>query len=51
MTRYPYLVVGCGMAAHAAAHAIREVDPRGAIAILGAEPTGPYRRPPLSKGR
>lgn len=50
MIQYPYVVVGCGMAAHAAVHAIRAIDPGGPVAVLGAEPTGPYRRPPLSKG-
>jgi NADPH-dependent 2,4-dienoyl-CoA reductase/sulfur reductase-like enzyme len=47
---YPYLIVGGGMAAAAAAKALREVDPDGAVAILSAEQHPPYDRPPLSKG-
>ena len=50
MARYDYLIVGGGMTADAAAHGIREEDPRGSIAIVGAEPHAPYNRPPLSKG-
>lgn len=50
MVRYPYLIVGGGMTAHAAAVAIRSRDRDGAIAIIGAEPHPPYKRPPLSKG-
>jgi 3-phenylpropionate/trans-cinnamate dioxygenase ferredoxin reductase component len=45
-----YLVVGGGMTGHAAAMAIRQADPEGAIAILSAEPERPYARPPLTKG-
>ncbi len=37
------------MTAHAAARAIREVDPTGRIAMLSAESHRPYARPPLSK--
>jgi 3-phenylpropionate/trans-cinnamate dioxygenase ferredoxin reductase component len=46
---YTYLIVGGGMAADAAARGIREVDPDGAIGLIGAEPDPPYKRPPLSK--
>jgi 3-phenylpropionate/trans-cinnamate dioxygenase ferredoxin reductase subunit len=46
---YTYLIVGGGMAADAAARGIREVDPHGAIGLIGAEPDPPYKRPPLSK--
>ena len=46
---YTYLIVGGGMAAHAAARGIRDVDPHGAIGLIGAEPDPPYKRPPLSK--
>jgi 3-phenylpropionate/trans-cinnamate dioxygenase ferredoxin reductase component len=46
---YTYLIVGGGMTADAAAHGIRETDPRGSIALVGAEPHPPYNRPPLSK--
>ena len=49
MTRSPYLIVGGGMTAHAAARAIRELDPEAPIALLSAEPHPPYARPPLSK--
>ncbi len=45
-----YLIVGGGMAGHAAAAAIREADPEGTLALLGEEPDRPYARPPLSKG-
>src|SRR5260370_813675 len=40
---------GGGRPADAAAHAVREVDPTGSIALIGAEPHPPYNRPPLSK--
>jgi NADPH-dependent 2,4-dienoyl-CoA reductase/sulfur reductase-like enzyme len=46
---YTYLIVGGGMAADAAAHGIREVDPDGTIGLLSSEPDPPYKRPPLSK--
>jgi len=47
---YPYLIIGGGMAAHAAALAIRGADKSGLIGMISAEATGPYKRPPLSKG-
>ncbi len=50
MYETPYLVVGGGMTGHAAAAAIREMDPDAAITLVGAEPDLPYARPPLSKG-
>jgi NADPH-dependent 2,4-dienoyl-CoA reductase/sulfur reductase-like enzyme len=50
MTHYQYLIIGGGMTAHAAARGIRDVDARGTIGIIGAEPVPPYKRPPLSKG-
>lgn len=37
------------MTAAAAAHALREIDPGGAIGLIAAEPHPPYARPPLSK--
>jgi 3-phenylpropionate/trans-cinnamate dioxygenase ferredoxin reductase component len=49
MHRYKYLLVGGGIAADAAARAIREVDPDAAIGLIGDEPHPPYDRPPLSK--
>jgi NADPH-dependent 2,4-dienoyl-CoA reductase/sulfur reductase-like enzyme len=49
MRRTQHLIVGGGMAGHAAAAAIREVDREAAIALVGEEPDPPYARPPLSK--
>src|SRR5512146_628298 len=45
-----YLIVGGGMTGHAAAAAVRELDPDGTVALIGEEPDRPYARPPLSKG-
>jgi 3-phenylpropionate/trans-cinnamate dioxygenase ferredoxin reductase component len=50
MPHYPYLIIGGGMTAAAAAHGIREVDPTGAIGVIGLDPHPPYQRPLLSKG-
>ena len=50
MPDYHYLIVGGGMAADAAARAIREVDRDRDIGVLSEEPDAPYGRPPLSKG-
>src|SRR3954471_11002392 len=44
-----YLLVGGGLAGSAAAQAIRKLDPRGELMIVGAERIRPYHRPPLSK--
>src|SRR5262249_18938011 len=44
-----YLLVGGGLAASSAAQAIRKLDPRGELVIVGSERIGPYHRPPLSK--
>lgn len=49
MTYYPYLIVGGGLAGHAAAFAIRELDPDSPIGMLAQEQHRPYSRPPLSK--
>lgn len=46
---FDHLIVGAGMAGEAAAEAIRGVDDKATIGILGAEPHPPYDRPPLSK--
>jgi len=46
---YPYLIVGGGMTADAAARAIREADPKAPIGLISAEAHPPYNRPPLSK--
>ncbi|MBI3969022.1 MAG: FAD-dependent oxidoreductase [Chloroflexi bacterium] len=50
MPHYRYLIIGGGMAADAAVHGIRGVDPDGSIGLIGEEIDPPYRRPPLSKG-
>jgi NADPH-dependent 2,4-dienoyl-CoA reductase/sulfur reductase-like enzyme len=49
MAHYPYLIIGGGMTAAAAIKGIREVDPDGAIGLIGREEHRPYQRPPLSK--
>ena len=49
MPHYPYLIIGGGMTAAAAIRGIREVDPTGAIGLIGREHHRPYQRPPLSK--
>src|SRR6185312_5206068 len=46
---HDYLIVGAGMAADAAAKAIREVDAAADVGIVGDETSAPYQRPPLSK--
>lgn len=46
---YPYLVVGAGVTADAAARAVHEADPDAAIAVIGDEPDDPISRPALSK--
>lgn len=46
---YDYAIVGGGMAADAAARAIRKQDPDGSIVILGDDLDGTYERPPLTK--
>ncbi len=46
---FDHLIVGAGVAAAAAAKAIRERDPSASIGIVGREPDGPYYRPNLSK--
>jgi NADPH-dependent 2,4-dienoyl-CoA reductase/sulfur reductase-like enzyme len=48
--RHDYLIIGGGMTADAAAHAIRAVDPAGSIGLISADSHAPYARPPLSKG-
>jgi 3-phenylpropionate/trans-cinnamate dioxygenase ferredoxin reductase component len=50
MPHYPYLIIGGGMTAAAAIHGIREVDPTGAIGVIGLDRHPPYQRPLLSKG-
>ena len=46
---HDYLIVGAGMAADAAAKAIREADAAADIGMVGDETAPPYQRPPLSK--
>lgn len=43
------VIVGAGLAGSRAAEAIREYGHDGPVLMLGAEPWGPYQRPPLSK--
>lgn len=50
MAHFPFLIVGGGMTADAAAGAIRKHRPGAAIAIVGTETHSPYDRPPLTKG-
>jgi NADPH-dependent 2,4-dienoyl-CoA reductase/sulfur reductase-like enzyme len=49
METYEYVIVGGGMAGHAAAAAIRELDPTRPILLFSRERHPPYARPPLSK--
>ena len=46
---FDHLIIGAGMTADAAAHAIHEADPGASIGVIGAEKHPPYNRPPLSK--
>jgi len=50
MTHFKYLIIGAGMTADAAVQGIRELDPKGSIALIGDDRDPPYERPPLSKG-
>ncbi len=49
MTKYPFLIIGGGMTAAAAADGIREAGATGGIGLISAELDAPYDRPPLSK--
>ncbi len=49
MPHYPYLIIGSGMAGHAAMQGIREIDSVNPIGVIGQEAHKPYKRPPLSK--
>jgi NADPH-dependent 2,4-dienoyl-CoA reductase/sulfur reductase-like enzyme len=49
VAEHRYLIVGGGMTAAAACRGIREHDADGSVAVVGAEPFPPYKRPPLSK--
>ena len=46
---YKCVLVGGGLASGSAAEAIRKIDPRGSILLVGQEVNQPYHRPPLSK--
>jgi 3-phenylpropionate/trans-cinnamate dioxygenase ferredoxin reductase component len=50
MIRRDYLIVGAGAAGIAAAEAIRSIDKRGSILLVGAEPHPGVRRPELLRG-
>ena len=50
MAKFKYLIIGAGMTADSAVRGIREVDPKGSIALIGDDHDPPYDRPPLSKG-
>ena len=50
MVHYTYLVIGGGIAADSAVHAIREIDQDSSIGLISKENHSPYDRPPLSKG-
>ena len=44
-----YVILGASLAGGTAADTLRKEGFDGAIALVGAEPDGPYERPPLSK--
>jgi NADPH-dependent 2,4-dienoyl-CoA reductase/sulfur reductase-like enzyme len=51
MKTFPVVILGGGMAAgYAAKEFVAQGGAKGDLAIVGAEPTLPYERPPLSKG-
>lgn len=49
MDRYPYVIVGGGLAGGRACEGIRRIDADGPVLLIAAEPHRPYQRPPLSK--
>lgn len=49
MDRYPYVIIGGGLAGGRACEGIRRIDPDGPVMLITAEPHRPYQRPPLSK--
>lgn len=49
MDRYPYVIIGGGLAGGKACEGIRRTDPDGPVLLITAEPHRPYQRPPLSK--
>ncbi len=44
-----HIIVGAGLAGAKAAQALRKEGHEGPITLIGAEPSAPYNRPPLSK--
>ena len=44
------VILGAGHTGGRAAHALREAGWNGPVTLIGAEPSLPYERPPLSKG-
>jgi 3-phenylpropionate/trans-cinnamate dioxygenase ferredoxin reductase subunit len=49
-TKAPLVIIGASLGGVSAAGALRDNGYQGRIILLGAEPTLPYDRPPLSKG-
>jgi len=47
--KFPYIIVGAGLAGASAIEGIRSVDGKGEILLIGKEKHLPYHRPPLSK--
>src|SRR5689334_22511228 len=43
------VVVGAGHGGGTAAATLRQLEFEGELVVIGAEPVGPYHRPPLSK--
>ena len=48
MKRYPYVILGCSIAAVAAIEGIRSQDKKGDILVVGEEPCRAYGRPLIS---
>lgn len=46
---YNYIIIGAGLAGISAAKAIRELDEKSSVLLVGKECHPPYNRPPLSK--
>ena len=46
---YYYIIIGAGLAGISAAKAIRELDKKSSVLLVGRECHPPYDRPPLSK--
>ncbi len=49
-TNNRHVIIGAGLAGSHAAETLRNEGYTGEIVLIGAEPVGPYERPPLSKG-